>query len=123
VTDSEEIIRKRRPLAEYWPETIEADLARYPPVALLRQQMAETGFVDLEEHGVEWTVEITDAGPYRDKAFSCLHLISEGAFQRGLQRFEKALDVGGSRADLPIPACGGPCLYERTRGSRQFGYT
>lgn len=94
VTDSEEIIRNRKPLAECWPETVDADLARYPGIASLRQQMAQTGFVDIEEHVVEWAVEITDSAPYREKAFSCLHLISEEAFQRGLERLDNALRTG-----------------------------
>jgi len=94
VTDSEEIIRNRRPLAEYWPETVAVELARYPSIKSLRQQMAQTGFGDIEEHLVEWAVEVTDAAPYREKAYSCLHLISEEAFQRGLDRLENTLHSG-----------------------------
>lgn len=94
VTDSEEIIRNRKPLTEYWPETVAADLARYPEIASLRQQMVQTGFVDIDERVVEWAGAITDAAPYREKAFSCLHLISEEAFLRGLERLENALQAG-----------------------------
>ena len=43
VTDSEEVIRRRKPLAQYWPGTVEADLKRYPTIALLRQQMTAVG--------------------------------------------------------------------------------
>ena len=50
VTDSKRIIKNRRPLSYYWPGTVRADLKRYPPISLLRQQMIEVGFVNLEEH-------------------------------------------------------------------------
>jgi len=93
-TDSERIIRNRRPLAQYWPGTVEVDLGRYPKIELLRQQMAEAGFVDIEEHETYRTFEVADAAPYREKAFSCLHLISEEEFLSGLHRLEKDLKTG-----------------------------
>lgn len=45
-TDSATIIRRRQPLAHYWPETVIADLARFPPVELLLEQMKAAGFVE-----------------------------------------------------------------------------
>jgi len=93
-TDSERIIRNRKPLAQYWPGTVEVDLVRYPKIELLRQQMTEAGFVDIEEHETYRTFEVADAAPYREKAFSCLHLISEEKFLAGLQRLETDLKTG-----------------------------
>ena len=94
VTDSEKIIRNRWPFAHYWPGTIEADLKRYPKISLLKQQMADLGFVDIEEREIKFQYKIIDATPYRDKVYSCLHLISEDEFKIGLQRLETDLKAG-----------------------------
>jgi ubiquinone/menaquinone biosynthesis C-methylase UbiE len=109
VTDSESIIRNRKPLSQYWPETVEIELKRYPAISLLKQQMAAAGFVDIEEKEIQIQSEITDATPYRDRVFSCLHLISEDEFQRGLQRLEADLKAG------PIPGFSAyVCLWATT---------
>jgi SAM-dependent methyltransferase len=93
-TDSDWIIRNRRPLATYFPETVEVDLARYPSIAGLRTCMGGAGFVDIAEQMVEFPYELTDARPYREKAFSCLRLIPEGAFRRGIEALERDLLAG-----------------------------
>jgi hypothetical protein len=41
--------------------------------------------------------DLSDIQAYRDKAFSALLLISEAAFQRGIERMEQDLSTG------PIP--------------------
>jgi ubiquinone/menaquinone biosynthesis C-methylase UbiE len=94
VTDSEWIIRHRQPLAVYFPETVEADLKRYPSVAELRQVMEQVGFDRMGEETVESSYELRDIQAYRDKAFSCLHLIPEEVFQRGIERMERDLCAG-----------------------------
>lgn len=94
VTDSEEIIRHRQPLAAYFPETAEADIARYPSVADLRRMMDGTGFRQVAEVAVEFPYPLTDIAAFRDKAFSCLHLISAGAHRRGVERMEQDLSLG-----------------------------
>jgi len=94
VTDSEWIIRHRQPLATYFPETVEADLGRYPPIAELRQVMEQAGFGEIAEDTVELSYDLVDAQPYRDRAFSCLHLISDEAFHRGMERMERDLCTG-----------------------------
>lgn len=97
VTDSESIIRRRQPLAVYFPETVPVELERYPRIAQLRSLMEGAGFGALSEEMVEFPYELTELQPYRDKAFSSLHLISEEAFQRGIKRLEQDLRAG------PIP--------------------
>ncbi|MFN8483774.1 MAG: methyltransferase domain-containing protein [Anaerolineae bacterium] len=97
VTDSEDIIRRREPLAVYFPESVEVELRRYPPISALTDLMREAGFRGLREERVEFAYGLTDATPYRDRAFSSLHLIPEDAFQRGLARMERDLRAG------PIP--------------------
>jgi ubiquinone/menaquinone biosynthesis C-methylase UbiE len=99
VTDSEWIIRHREPLAVYFPETVEADLARYPGLADLRKAMERAGFEQIWEHMVEFSYLLRDAQAYRDRAFSSLHLIGEEAWRRGLQRLQRDLRSG------PIPCC------------------
>jgi ubiquinone/menaquinone biosynthesis C-methylase UbiE len=97
VTDSAEIIRQRCPLSVYFPETVEPELRRYPPVAELRALMTAAGFTDLTEHVVERHYDLTDASAYRDRAYSSLHLIDPAAFAHGLARLEADLRLG------PIP--------------------
>ena len=94
VTDSEWIIRHRQPLAAYFPETVEVDLGRYTPIAELQQIMGQVGFGEITENIVEYCYQQTDIQPYRDKAFSCLRLISEDAFQSGIERMERDLRTG-----------------------------
>jgi ubiquinone/menaquinone biosynthesis C-methylase UbiE len=102
-TDSEETIRRRQPLTVYFPETIEAELQRYPCMADLRAMLTEAGFSDLQETLAETPYALTDIQRFRDKAFSCLHLIPTEAFERGIQRMEQDLRAG------PIP-CVMRCL-------------
>ncbi len=97
VTDSEWIIRNRQPLSTYFPETVEAELARYPRIAALRALTQQVGFGNTIEQTVEFATRLTDIQIYRDKAFSALHVISEDAFQRGIKRMEHDLRSG------PIP--------------------
>jgi len=94
VTDSEWVIRNRQPLAAYFPETIEVDLARYPRIEELRAGMQEAGFADVAEEMVEFAYEVCDIGPFQDKPFSCLRLIQEDAFRRGIERMEQDLRAG-----------------------------
>ncbi len=45
-----------------------------------------------------------DAGPFRAKAYSCLHLISENAFALGLARLEEDLPLGCVSRNFVIAA-------------------
>jgi ubiquinone/menaquinone biosynthesis C-methylase UbiE len=94
VTDSEWVIRNRQPLTVYFPETVAVDLARYSTLAELRAAMSDAGFVQLEEQIVEFVGELSDIAPFRNKAYSCLRLISEKAFQRGLAQMEDDVRAG-----------------------------
>ena len=93
-TDSEWIIRNRRPLSEYFPETVEREIRRYPRIAELWAQMAAAGFSDVFERQVEFAYERTDIGPYESRAYSALHLIPEDAFQRGVARLREDVQAG-----------------------------
>jgi ubiquinone/menaquinone biosynthesis C-methylase UbiE len=93
-TDSEEIIRNRTPLSLYWPETVEIELARYPRMETLETELRETGFADFRQEEVRAAKPFSDLTPYRTKVFSCLRLLPEDVFQRGLERLEKDLTNG-----------------------------
>ena len=94
VTDSEWIIRHRQPLAVYFPESVEIELGRYPRIARLRATMERVGFREIVESTVEFPHQLTDMQTYRDRAFSSLHLLPEEAFQRGIERMDRALRTG-----------------------------
>jgi len=93
-TDSEENIRCRRPLTEFWPASAAIDLKRYPSISSLRREMAAAGFDNIAEHRVQEEHRVTDLTPYREKAYSCLRLITEEAFADGLRRLEAAMQRG-----------------------------
>ncbi|MGO9114636.1 MAG: class I SAM-dependent methyltransferase [Thermoguttaceae bacterium] len=94
VTDSEWVIRHREPLAVYFPETVAVDLARYPRMQDLRTGMQGAGFVEIVETMVEFACKLQDIAPFRAKAFSCLRLISENEFQRGMGRMAQDASNG-----------------------------
>lgn len=96
-TDSEWTIRHREPMAEYFPETVEIELSRYPSAATMAAELARAGFESLSGEVVEREYELLDATPFREKVFSVLLLIDREAFQRGLSRLESALARGPMR--------------------------
>lgn len=97
VTDSEEIIRRREILSGYFPETVELELARYPRIAQLKAWMTAAALEDEDVVTVEEPYQLTDARPFRDKAFSSLHLVPEEAWRAGLARLERDLARGPIR--------------------------
>jgi ubiquinone/menaquinone biosynthesis C-methylase UbiE len=97
LTDSEDTIRRRMPLAFYFPEIVEHELKRYPAVEQLTQYSKHAGFDVVGQEIVERAYELTDAESYARKAFSCLRLIPEAAFAAGLARLQRDLQKG------PIP--------------------
>jgi ubiquinone/menaquinone biosynthesis C-methylase UbiE len=94
VTDSEDIIRRRQPLATYFPETVDVELKRYPPIPDLERMLTAVGFLALTSESVEYEMATQDIQTYRDKAFSSLHLIPQEAFERGIHRMETDLLSG-----------------------------
>jgi ubiquinone/menaquinone biosynthesis C-methylase UbiE len=97
VTDSEEIIRCREVLSGYFPETVEVELARYPRIVHLEAWMTAAGLVETDVVVVEEPYEVTSAQPFRDKAYSSLHLISHEAWRAGVERLERDLVRGPIR--------------------------
>lgn len=97
VTDSEWII-KNRVMSHYFPETVDLELSRYPSIATLRVGLKAAGLREAVERQVEDPVEITDLGPFRERAFSALRLITPQALERGLKRMEADLARGPIRS-------------------------
>ncbi|MEW6558550.1 MAG: methyltransferase domain-containing protein [Elusimicrobiota bacterium] len=91
VTDSEWIIKNRKPLSEYFPEIIEAELNRYPSIKYIKNIMKSVGFKKISEFQVEFSYKIDNIQPYVDKSFSCLHLISNEAFNKGIEKMKSDL--------------------------------
>jgi ubiquinone/menaquinone biosynthesis C-methylase UbiE len=112
VTDSEWIIRHRQPLAHYFPDTVAVDLGRYPAVADLEEAMHQAGFVAVNRNMVEFRYELTDVRPYKARAYSCLRLLSDDAFQAGVEWMERDLAHGSI-----------PCIsrYELVWGTKGDG--
>ena len=96
-TDSTEMIMRREPLSRYWPASVEADIARYHSVEALVRFMDHAGFVDVNCREINRASRITDASPYREKAYSCLRLIDDSQFNEGLQELEEDLQKGPVR--------------------------
>jgi ubiquinone/menaquinone biosynthesis C-methylase UbiE len=94
VTDSEWIIKHREPLSVYFPETVEVELKRYPPISELKDTMTRTGFREIDDKIVEFRYMLKDTKAYREKAYSILQLVPEEDFQRGLNRLEEDLVKG-----------------------------
>ena len=94
VTDSEDTIRRRMPLAFYFPEIIEHELKRYPTLTQLKTFAEEAGFEVFGEEIAETPFVLTDAEKYGRKAFSCLRLISEEGFAAGIARMKRDLRRG-----------------------------
>ncbi len=105
VTHSAELLRVGAVLSRYFPETIEANIARYPPLSQVKDEMASAGFADIDDQVITFEAEITDAELYASKANSTLHLISKEAFERGMARMKHDLTRGpitGTRAYLVL---------------------
>jgi ubiquinone/menaquinone biosynthesis C-methylase UbiE len=97
VTDSEEVIRTREPLAKYFPEIIDIELRRYPSIGQLRDYMEASGFSEIREELIEHSFFFTDASPIRERVFSCLRLLDDDVFSDGLARLDMDLSRGPVR--------------------------
>ncbi|MEZ4562053.1 MAG: class I SAM-dependent methyltransferase [Thermomicrobiales bacterium] len=94
VTDSRADLARRRPLSNYFPETVAIEERRYPSVETLRAEMAAAGLTRVHETHVELEYPLTDLRGYRERAFSSLLLIPDDALARGLARMEQDLLAG-----------------------------
>jgi SAM-dependent methyltransferase len=99
VTDSEWVIRNRMPVAHYFPAIVAAEATRYHPIPALAGDLALAGFTGLDERMIESDYELRDASRFRDKSYSCLHLISDDDFAAGITAMEADLARGPIRAN------------------------
>lgn len=97
-TDSEDDIVRRVPLSSHFPETIPHERRRYPAITAIREAMEQSGFNLLSNEQIERSTPLTDISPFRNKAFSVLHLISDEEHRRGMERLEADLANGSIEA-------------------------
>ena len=95
-TDTEETIRKRV-LSHYFPESIEPELHRYPKHGEIPRLLSSSGFQEIGDEMVEFGYDLSDSTPFERKTFSCLYLVSEDAFDRGLAHLKRDLQAGPVR--------------------------
>jgi ubiquinone/menaquinone biosynthesis C-methylase UbiE len=100
VTDSDWVIRNRVPLARYFPGTLAAEFARYHTVPTLSGYLALTGFDSLYERVIESDYTLRESSSFRDKSYSCLHLIGDEEFAAGLAALDADLAKGPLAANL-----------------------
>ena len=92
-TDSAETIRTRAILSGYFPDTVPHELARYPSVDRLLDLHRRSGLEILDAFVAEQPYVLTDTRAFRERAYSCLHFISDEALASGVARLEKALPL------------------------------
>jgi ubiquinone/menaquinone biosynthesis C-methylase UbiE len=94
VTETPEMIRARSVLSAFFPETVDADLARYPTFEALKSEMSLAGLEMSRTANVEQAYTVSDIRPFEARVFSCLRLIPDAAFERGLAAFRVAVANG-----------------------------
>jgi ubiquinone/menaquinone biosynthesis C-methylase UbiE len=99
VTQSHQQI-EQRPIARFFPETIQVDQARYPKIDDIVQ--IATSFqlltVTTLQEQVPTLLGMDFLELVRKKGYSMLHLISDSAYVRGLKQLELALQHGDIEA-------------------------
>ena len=91
VTDSEENIRNRS-VNKFFPEKLDVEMDRYPPIDELNSYAKDFGLDLVSEELAEGYMDINDEmiSKIEKKNSSSSRLISEEAFQRGLKRVKQA---------------------------------
>jgi len=91
VTDSEENIRNRSG-NKFFPEKLKVEMDRYPPIDELNSYAKDSGLDLVSEEQAEGYMDINDEmiSKIEKKNSSSSRLISEEAFQRGLERVRQA---------------------------------
>ena len=112
-TDSEATIRARAILSGYFPDTVPHELARYPTLARLEAVHARHGLEIVDSCVVEHPNVVVDARPFRERAYSCLHLISDDALASGVARLERDLPLATVSRNYVIVARRGPGTGDR----------
>lgn len=98
---------ERRVVARFFPETAEADKRRYPTSSRLAEAAAAAGLSFLKDEaygeGEPVTVDSSFLELAERKGYSVLAAISDGAYEKGLDRLRVILGAG----PVTIPAAGG----------------
>jgi len=94
LTHSHDMLRHNVLAAKYWPKIIDYEIDRYPPTERLLAELAAAGFRNIEDHAMTYPRLVKEDTPYRNKAFSGLHSLSEEDFEAGLQQLADDLANG-----------------------------
>lgn len=94
VTETPDLIRGRSVLSAFFPETVNADLARYPAFETMNVELRDAGLEIYRTQVVEQSYVVSNVEPFEARVFSCLRLISDAAFERGLTALRLALATG-----------------------------
>ena len=87
---------ERRPIAKFFPETVQVDQQRYPTIDEIVQSAGHFKLlkVDTIHEQTTTTLGANFLELVRKKGYSMLHLISDSAFERGLQHLESEFQHG-----------------------------
>ena len=104
-------------LYDYFPESLPADLERYPPHAAIRRWMHEAGLervttrVAQRIHHVSHGAEVLEDPILHRHGTSQLTMLDDAAFDRGMRRIREAVNGGARKAafttDLVLPVTRG----------------
>ncbi len=89
-TDSENDIRARSQ-TNYFPDTFEFNLKRYPKISFLKECAVDAGLIHTGENAISGQLELDDRmmALLEQKSLSELRSISTSAFQKGIERVRK----------------------------------
>jgi ubiquinone/menaquinone biosynthesis C-methylase UbiE len=93
-TDSADDIAARVPLASHFPETVEVERKRYPEIGQIETELFAAGLHVEPTLHVAQSYHLTDITGYLTRSYSSLLLISEDAYQRGIERLRADLARG-----------------------------
>jgi hypothetical protein len=90
-----------RVTSEFFPATVEIDLARYPDIDRLIEMGRETGLDCTRQRTIAQQQDVIIGAEYFDqiltKSYSVLQLIADEEYRQGLSRLKQALAYGPIR--------------------------
>ena len=95
ITDSEANIRNRS-LTQYFPETFQIELERYPSLEVLHRKAERAGLKLIGTETAEGAIELDEGfiSKLEEKCSSAMRLISDQAYREGIARVRQARDQG-----------------------------
>jgi SAM-dependent methyltransferase len=88
---------EHRATSRFFPETVQIDQDRYPPISVLQGMLEDAGFTEVTSREYIFTplfLGNSYLSTVEQKGFSMLHKISNEAFTSGLKNLRNSLDSG-----------------------------